>query len=167
MEEWKDVVGYPGYRVSNMGNVWSNKLKRILEPPVDKDGYYRIGLWNKQVVKKFRVNRLVALHFIPNPENKPTVNHKDGDVKNNHVSNLEWFTVAEQNDHKINVLKHGSYKGMNSKPVTLTKDGIDYDFDQTRDAQKFLKASGKSFKRLQTGLKPTINGYKIKNVPTV
>jgi hypothetical protein len=165
--EWKDVVGYPGYRVSNMGNIWSNKLKRILEPPVDKDGYYRIGLWNKMVKKHHRVNRLVAIHFIPNPENKPTVNHKDGDVKNNHVSNLEWATVAEQNDHKINVLKNGSYKGIHTKAITLTKDGVDYDFAQTRDAQRFLKASGQSWSKLQSGAKPTINGYKIKNIPTV
>jgi hypothetical protein len=165
--EWKDITGYPGYRISNMGNVWSNKLKRVLDSPVDKDGYYRIGLWNKQVVKKFRVHRLVALHFIPNPENKPVVNHIDGDVKNNHISNLEWNTVEENNRHSREVLGNVPQKGIHTKPITLTKDGVDYDFAQTNDAQKFLKASGKSFKRLKDGLKPTINGYKIKNIPIV
>jgi hypothetical protein len=112
MEEWKDVIGYPGYRVSSIGNIWSNKLKRVLDLPISKDGYYRIALWNKMTVKKFRVHRLVALHFIPNPENKPTVNHIDGDRLYNDVSNLEWATVAEQNRHKFWVLKPNKIKNI-------------------------------------------------------
>ena len=105
MEEFKDLPDYPGYRISNHGRVWSNKLKRVLIPPCDRYGYLRIGIWKGQIVRKFFVHRLVALMFIPNPDNKPTVNHKDGDKMNNHVSNLEWATVAEQNFHKLNVLK--------------------------------------------------------------
>jgi len=105
MEEWKEICGYPGYRISNHGRVWSNKLKRLLIPPLDKYGYPKIGIWKKLVVRKFFVHRLVALLFIPNPDDKPTVNHKDGIKTNNHISNLEWATVAEQNYHKLNVLK--------------------------------------------------------------
>jgi len=105
MEEWVDVIGYPGYRISNTGFIWSNKLQRVLISPRDEDGYERIELYRYNIGKKFFVHRLVALHFIPNPENKPTVNHIDGEKLNNDVSNLEWATVAEQNQHKFWVLK--------------------------------------------------------------
>jgi hypothetical protein len=160
MEEWKEIPNYPGYRISNCGNVWSKKMKRILTAPLDKDGYGRIGLWNKMEVCKHMVHRLVAHAFIPNPEDKPTVNHIDGDKKNNHYTNLEWNTVAEQNNHKIQVLKKGSPKGIHVKPIILIKDNTEYPFTQTTEAQSFLKASGQRWAILKAG--GTIKGYKIK-----
>ena len=163
MEEFRDIPGYPGYQISNLGNVFSRKLKRVIKSPLDDDGYERIGLWNLQVVKKFRVNRLVAIAFIPNPENKAEVNHIDGVRTNNNVSNLEWLTKKENNDHKIHVLGYKGTKGIHTKPIILVKDDIEYPFTTTREALNFVKCSGTSWKRLMTGLKPDINGFKIKN----
>ena len=162
MEEFRDIPGYPGYQISNYGNVFSRKLKRVIEAPTDKDGYLRIGLWNSQIKKNFRVHRLVAIAFIPNPENKPEVNHKDGNRTNANVSNLEWNTDKENNNHKIHVLGYNGTKGIHMKPVVLEKDGIEYPFAGIREIHKFLKCSGKSWTRLVNGLKPDINGYKIK-----
>ena len=101
-EIWKDIVGYEGhYEVSNFGRLRSNKPKfyGIMNPSYTNKGYVRYGLSlnNKQII--FTIHRLVAIHFIPNPENKPEVNHIDGDKQNNNVSNLEWCTHQENMGH--------------------------------------------------------------------
>ena len=164
MEEWIVIEGFPGYKISNHGRVWSNKLMRCLEIPESnsKDGYLRIGLWINNERWTHGVHRLVATHFIPNPEMKYSVNHIDGNIRNNHVSNLEWATHQEQEDHKRNILGYNGTKGIHTKPVMLEKDGVEYRFEQSRDAFKFLKCSGQSWKRLRAG--ENIKGYKIKNI---
>jgi len=160
-EEWKGIEGFPGYRISNTGRVWSNKLMRCLNIPEsnDKDGYLRIGLWINNERWTHRVHRLVACHFIPNPEMKPTVNHKDKNKHNNHFSNLEWHTVAEQNAHR-----NLTYK-CPTKPIVLEKDGVEYPFNSTREAAVFLKANGPYWRKLVAG--GSIKGYKIKNIAGV
>ena len=162
MEEWKDIDGFPGYRISNCGRVYSKKLMRCLNPPVSncKDGYLRIGLWNLNERYTHSIHRIVAVHFIPNPEMKPTVNHKDKNKHNNHFSNLEWHTVAEQNAHRN--LTYKGTKGIHTKPLVLVKDGIEYSFEQTNHAIHFLKLSWTTWKKLVSG--ETIQGYKIKNI---
>lgn len=106
MEEiWKDVVGYEGlYQVSNLGNIKSlnyNRTgeERILKPRTDKDGYLQVNLYNNKKLKTFKIHRLVAKAFIPNPDNKPEVNHKDEDKTNNCLTNLEWMTRLENNNY--------------------------------------------------------------------
>jgi hypothetical protein len=160
MEEFKDIPEYPQYKIGNFGNIWSSNRGRVLQATLDQDGYVRNGFWNSGKRKSFMVHRLVARAFVPNPEDKPTVNHIDGDKTNNHYTNLEWNTVAEQNDHKINVLNKGSYKGIHVKPVILVLDGIEFPFTQTSDAQRFLKASGQRWAVLKAG--GSIKGYKLK-----
>lgn len=111
-EIWKDIVGKEGeYKVSNLGNVKSlermvkGKIgtrlchERILKKIKGKRGYYVVGLDRKSSPKT--IHRLVAIAFIPNPENKPCVNHIDGNKLNNDVSNLEWCTYSENNIHGL------------------------------------------------------------------
>lgn len=104
MEEiWKDIDGYDGaYQVSNLGRVKSFKCKepRILKP-WSAAGYLQVELWSNGIGKRFKVSRLVAFAFIPNPENKPEVNHVDRNKLNNCVENLEWATRLENQRHAI------------------------------------------------------------------
>lgn len=88
------------YKVDQFGIVYGLNGKP-LKPATDKKGYLRVGLTiNKKLCTK-KVHRLVATEFIPNPNNKPCVNHIDGNKKNNNISNLEWVTYKENTEHAI------------------------------------------------------------------
>ena len=97
-EEWKDIKGFEGkYMVSNTGKVKSlnyNKTgkEKILEGVDYGYGYLYVVLYKDGKGKPCRINRLVAMAFIPNPDNLPEVNHKDKIRTNNNVENLEWCT---------------------------------------------------------------------------
>ena len=97
MEQWRDIKGYIGlYQISNMGNVKSLISNKNLKPVPNIDGYLHVNLHKDGKGKMHSVHRLVALHFIPNPENKPTVDHINTIRTDNRVSNLRWFTRKEQ-----------------------------------------------------------------------
>lgn len=97
-EIFKPIDGFDKYFVSNMGNVKSDKTNRLLKIQT-KLGYSTIGLSNINKRYCFLVHRLVAKAFIPNPENKLTVNHINHNTQDNRVENLEWSTSKEQNEH--------------------------------------------------------------------
>lgn len=102
-EEWKDIEGYDGdYQVSNLGRVRSFKRGycNVLKGTVSNRGYKMVHLRSAIKGPKFlSVHRLVGKHFIPNPENKPEINHKDGNKLNNKIVNLEWVTRTENFRH--------------------------------------------------------------------
>ena len=91
-EIWKDIAGYEGlYQVSNWGRVRNTRRVRILKPNLLKAGYYQVALYEgKRISHCFKVHRLVAAAFIPNPNNLPCVNHKNEIKTDNRVENLEW-----------------------------------------------------------------------------
>lgn len=101
----KDIVGFEGfYSIDEYGNVYSNSSgsgvrKGIRKPSVDKDGYNCMILCNKYKKTAIKIHRVVAQLYIPNPLNKPCINHIDGNKQNNHISNLEWCTRSENSKH--------------------------------------------------------------------
>lgn len=109
-EEWKDIEDLDSvYQVSNFGRVRKKSNHRI--KAIVWDGrYYKFGYdYPKDGMEHkgwYRVHRAVAKAFIPNPLNKKTVNHIDGDRRNNRVDNLEWATYKEQSEHSVRVLKN-------------------------------------------------------------
>lgn len=114
IEIWRDVSGYEGlYLVSNLGRMRSMARVGLGKPGVkphfifgrkDKDGYMVVSLRRAGQIKNFRIHRLVASTFIPNPSNLPMVNHKNGDKNDNSVLNLEWCNAHENNLHAKRVL---------------------------------------------------------------
>jgi len=102
MARWKTVEGYPDYQVSDSGEVMSLKsgTPSLMALNLNKDtGYFQIQLMKDGKRRGFRINRLVADAFIPNPDGLPIVNHIDEDKSNNNYTNLEWCTSQYNNEY--------------------------------------------------------------------
>lgn len=115
MEIYGAIEGYENYSISSWGKVYKVDGKTInflpeastielymkeIKPEETKKGYLRVALFKDGKRKWFKVHRLVAQAFIENPDNKSQVNHKDGNKKNNSVTNLEWVTDEENKEHQ-------------------------------------------------------------------
>ena len=120
MEDWRDVRGNPGYEVSSSGEVKNIKTGKILKPGRHRQGYSMVHLSDQNVVHGKTVHRLVAEAFIPNPEQKPQVNHIDGNKSNNQVSNLEWNTGSENTVHAY---RTGLFDGRPKVSVKIVETG--------------------------------------------
>ena len=105
MEIWRDILGFEGrYQVSSWGRIRNAKGQMMKFYKNDK-GYLKIELQKNGTGYKFRVNKLVAQAFIPNPLNLPQVNHKDGNKENNSFTNLEWITNRDNQLHASQLRK--------------------------------------------------------------
>ena len=136
-EIWKPIKGYEGlYEISNWGRVKSLNYRKSgkaeLMIPVDNgNGYLFVNLWKNGEYEQILIHRLVATHFIENPENKPEVNHKDENKENNSVENLEWIWHKDNINHGTRnkragvklkeILKNGK---LSKKVLQFTLDGV-------------------------------------------
>lgn len=134
-ETWMEIEGYEDYAVSSLGRVKSldketfyftkkNKIathhrkEKILTPVIRGVGYLSVALSNQFAIPKTKqlyVHRIVGTAFVPNPENKPEINHKNGIKTDNRASNLEWSTRSENVQHTFDVLGRKRTKFWNNK----------------------------------------------------
>ena len=120
----KDIKGYEGlYGITSCGKVWSYRRKKFLKLASNGKGYLIVNLWKDGQSKWYKVHRLVAMAYIPNPENLPEINHKDENKSNNCLQNLEWC------DHKYNI-NYGTCitKGSNSRKIPILQYDLDGNF---------------------------------------
>lgn len=164
MEEvWKDIKEYEGlYQVSNTGEIKSLINNLIKKHKNDKDGYCLITLHCNGERKGYSIHRLVANAFIENLNNKPQLNHKDGNKRNNNVSNLEWCTAKENTHHAI---KTGLMKNILSQPprkvIQLGKDGnMISSYTSIKEAENKLGLSCGNICKVCKGINKTAGGFK-------
>jgi hypothetical protein len=130
IEVWKPVVNYEGiYSVSNLGRVrreisFKRASVRLLKPVSCPQGYLSVKLNWQAKGKTFRIHRLVAIAYVPNPLNKPEVNHIDGVKTNNRDSNLEWATPKENMQHAHYVLHAINRRGKENGRAKLTEETV-------------------------------------------
>lgn len=138
-EQWKDIVGYEGYyQVSSCGRIKSVERyiqdrfgmkapyripEKILKPKRSQKGYLFVHLSVQGRAKPCRIHRLVAEHFVPNPQGLPTVNHKNEDKTDNRVENLEWCTQAYNNEYGTRTQRSQKSQPHRRAVRMLSKDG--------------------------------------------
>lgn len=150
MEIWKDIEGYEDlYEVSDEGRVRNKKTGRILKPGKDSCGYPQVILCKDGTTRSFSVHRLVAKAFIPNPDNKPEVDHIDKNRSNNNVDNLRWVNHQENIDHS------------NSKAVNqyFPSGKLFSTYKSTMDAQRHTGIPNYSISRCCNGKAKSAGGF--------
>ena len=174
-EIWKDIKGFEGkYQISNLGRVKSlpklkiNKYGVISTPEIimktwEADGYVKISL-RRDDGSKFnaRVHRLIAEAFIPNPENKPQVNHINTIRNDNRIENLEWCTQSENNNNPLTI-QHLKQNMRNiPKPVMrITKDGYMMGiYKSLKIAENETNIKRKQIGDVVSGKRNSTGGYK-------
>lgn len=168
MEEiWVDIRGYDGkYQVSNLGRIKSLNYNRtgkprIMLPHEGKDGALSVQLCKDGAIKMFRVHRLVADAFIPNPTNSPEINHKDENPKNNSVSNLEWCDRVYNNNYGTRTERASATL---SKPVVQLFEGkFVAVYRSAKEASQKTGISHKNIRRCCRGERKTAGGYEWKD----
>ena len=120
MERWKPIDEYPHYAVSDEGRIKNSITGRVLKQGRHRQGYSLVWLSDSGERHGCSVHRLVAKAFVPNPDDKPQINHIDGDKSNNHYTNLEWNTGSENTSHAY---RTGLFDGVPKTPVRIVETG--------------------------------------------
>lgn len=154
-EVWKSINGFDkGYMISSTGRIRDGE--KILPLRKHHRGHLRVELLKNGKIKKIRVHRLVAEAFIPNPNNYPVVNHKDGNMENNNVTNLEWCTQQYNvlEGLRLNPVKNKSYPLKALNKITM-EEKI---FNRMTDAENFVRTIRPNVQQPRTPIRDCCNG---------
>jgi hypothetical protein len=159
MEEWKPIEGYEDYQISNLGRVKSTKYgyDKILKHSKDKHGYIRVWLYSDKIRKELLLHRLIALAFIPNPDNKLEIDHINRQKDDNRIENLKWVS---RSDNCINVKARNK---LNEKNIYLTKDNT-YNVLIYRNYERVLDKIYKTFEDAIIARNDFLKNYKDENL---
>lgn len=167
-ETWKDIPGYENlYQISDQGRVKSLKFgkEKVLKPGLGSDGYCQVQLFKNGEMKNFRVHRLVSLVFIPNPDNKPFVDHINGIKNDNSVKNLRWCTHKENMNFPL-VRKNISQSQINNPKKSKAILQIDIntrevinEFPSIRGVERQLGIASTNISKCCNGKLKTAYGY--------
>ena len=113
-----DISGFPNYSIDEKGNIYSRSMGKNKAIQTDKDGYKVVTLTHNKLRKTFKIHRLLSMYFIPNPESKEFVNHKNGIKDDNRLCNLEWCTASENVKHSYD---NGLQEGIKGELNTNSK----------------------------------------------
>lgn len=182
-EIWKDIEGFEGiYQVSSLGRVKRLETKifngkayytikeRIIKGKNHSAGYRTFCLSYNKIRKDVLEHRLIAIHFIPNPNNFPCINHKDGNKQNNKISNLEWCSYLDNNQHAYDSgIKKPTWKGRTGSKHCRSKKVEQIDiktgnviniFVSAMEASRKLGLCNSSLSACCTGRNKTSGGFK-------
>ena len=164
--DWRPIKEFERYyEINRNGQIRNRKRNKLIKQHPDKDGYFRVILWHSEKGWRFNriVHRLLCEAFIPNPDNKKCVNHKDGNKQNNNLSNLEWVTDLENKEHAmVNNLMRGR-PGESHHNVKLTEKDILRIRQLIKEGQND-KEIGKLFKVHKGTINKIRNGYRWKHI---
>lgn len=157
-EAWKIINGFENYEVSTFGNIRNIKTQKILALNKEEGRYSFVGLWNNKKRTNCRVHRLVAIAFIPNPDNKPQVNHKNLNKHDNRVENLEWVTPKENMKHKFQQCNYNRGNGFNTgRKIKCIETKQEY--ESVRSAALKTNISKSNLLYALYGIQKTAGGY--------
>lgn len=178
---WKTIDEFDNYEINKRGEIRNKTTGRTKKPTLATNGYYYVTLYKNNKGKTLIVHRVLASAFIPNPNNLPTVNHKDGVKTNNELSNLEWTTYGENNKHAYdNGLKKVTPKmmnhaknlhkalaesnpyGVNRNPVIAKFGGVEIHYHSVEHAAESLGFHRSSIDRVLKGKRKSAKGIVFK-----
>lgn len=143
------IKGFEHYLISESGEVINTKSGRAVKPSLNENGYWYVSLWKDNKGKTCSLHRLVAESFIPNPDNKPFVNHIDANRANPHKDNLEWCNQSENIKHAYNIGNHSQKKHFSMEEL----DWLLSEFLKDKTMTKLAKKMGVGLSRLTINLR--------------
>ena len=150
-----DIRGYEGkYAITSCGKVWSYKTKKFLSTHKNSKGYERVYLCKDKGGKSLAIHKLVAMAYIPNPNNLPQINHKDENKENNSANNLEWCTNKYNSNYGTRNERMAKAKGKKVLCIELNRI-----FDSEKQAERELNIGVARISECCSGKNKTAGGY--------